>query len=242
MAVNESDIQDLIPQDYSDNPEGFESVEQGRGYGKSVKFGHSDHQSASSEEMNFDNISIKSDHEDKETEEEKRKSRVNERKGTVVRATQKFTRATTLVTDEILTKDSFKFERKLGKGAYGSVYLVRKKGALDGKLFAMKELQKAHILKFDKIQAVFRERDILEIICQHPGVVQLECTFQDNDNLYFLMEYAPNGTLSSLLKHFKQLPFETSRHFIAEIVLALEYLHSKGIVHRDLKPQNILIS
>jgi serine/threonine protein kinase len=130
--------------------------------------------------------------------------------------------------------------KKLGKGAYGSVFLVKKKEG-DGKLYAMKELQKEHILKYNKIQAVFRERDILEMICEHQNVVQLECTFQDEDNLYFLMEFADKGSLASLIKHVKPLPIETSRFFIAELVLALEYLHSKKIVHRDLKPDNILI-
>ena len=114
-----------------------------------------------------------------------------------MRATQKFTRATTMRTTEILTKDSFKVVKKLGKGAYGSVYLVKKKSdKYTEKLYAMKELEKEHILKYDKIQAVFRERDILEMVCEHLNVVHLECTFQDEANLYFLMEYADKGSLS----------------------------------------------
>jgi serine/threonine protein kinase len=55
------------------------------------------------------------------------------------------------------------------------------------------------------------------------------------------MEYAEKGSLSRLLKLSKPLPIETCRYFIAEIILALEYLHSRNIVHRDLKPDNILL-
>ena len=79
------------------------------------------------------------------------------------------------------------------------------------------------------------------MVCDHKNIVQLECTFQDEDNLYFLMEYANKGSLSSLIKHIHPLPIETCRYFIAELVLALEYLHTQNISHRDLKPENILL-
>lgn len=55
------------------------------------------------------------------------------------------------------------------------------------------------------------------------------------------MEFAKKGSLSSLIKNVKPIPIETCRFFIAEIVLALEFLHSRNISHRDLKPENILL-
>ena len=64
----------------------------------------------------------------------------------------------------------------------------------------MKVLEKQTILKYDKIKAVYWERDILELVCDCKNIVQLELTFQDVDCLYFLMEYASNGSLSSLIK------------------------------------------
>ncbi len=142
-------------------------------------------------------------------------------------------------TSEVLTKNSFNTIKKLGDGAYGIVYLVEKKDTK--KMFGLKELEKQHILKYDKANAVFRERDILEQVCECPNIVALECTFQDDDNLYFLMEYAEKGSLSSLIKNIKPIPIETCRFFVAEIILALEYLHSRNISHRDLKPENILL-
>jgi serine/threonine protein kinase len=62
--------------------------------------------------------------------------------------TQKFTRNTTLRTTEIITRQSFDIVKKLGDGAYGVVYLVKKKDT--GQLFALKELEKEHILRYNK--------------------------------------------------------------------------------------------
>jgi len=81
----------------------------------------------------------------------------------------------------------------------------------------------------------------LDQYCQHKNIVRLECTFQDENTLYFLMEFADKGPLTKLLKVAKHLPIETSRYIIAEIILALEHLHKEDISHRDLKPDNILL-
>ncbi len=67
------------------------------------------------------------------------------------------------------------------------------------KQYALKCVDKIHIIKHEKIESVHRERDIL-MLAKHYNIVNLECTFSDETNLYFLMEYVPNGTLSQLLK------------------------------------------
>lgn len=55
------------------------------------------------------------------------------------------------------------------------------------------------------------------------------------------MEYASNGSLSSLIQTIKPLPIETCKFFIAEIIIGLEHLHTQSISHRDIKPENILL-
>lgn len=79
------------------------------------------------------------------------------------------------------------------------------------------------------------------MVCDHPNIVSLECTFQDSSNLYFLLEFASKGSLASVIKNIRPIPIETCRYWVAEIVLALEHLHSLNIVHRDLKPENIVL-
>ena len=91
------------------------------------------------------------------------------------------------------------------------------------------------------MQAVFRERDLSSELSDHKSVVKFHGSFQDEDNLYFLLEYCPYGSLSDLLRHFKTLPAELTRFYSAQIISTLEFMHSRRIVHRDLKPGNILI-
>ena len=78
-------------------------------------------------------------------------------------------------------------------------------------------------------------------MCDCPNIIQLELTFQDTDCLYFLMEYASQGSLSTLIQTVKPLPVQTCKFFIAEIITALEHLHRHNISHRDIKPENILL-
>lgn len=104
---------------------------------------------------------------------------------------------------ENITRDMFTVLAALGQGAYGVVELVKKKNT--GVKYALKVLEKDHILKYDKIESVFRERDLGQELSGHPNIVEFQATFQDADNLYFLLEYCENGSLSGLLKHASKL-------------------------------------
>ena len=140
---------------------------------------------------------------------------------------------------EIITINSFNKLKKIGEGAYGEVFLVEKK---DTKVqFALKVLEKDKILRYSKLPAVMREKDIHMMVSSHKNIVNLECTFMDASSLYFVMELAGKGVLIDLIKNVKQIPIETSRFILAELVLALEFLAGQNIAHRDLKPENILL-
>eukprot|EP00163_Fabomonas_tropica_P023037 TRINITY_DN40306_c0_g1_i1.p1 TRINITY_DN40306_c0_g1~~TRINITY_DN40306_c0_g1_i1.p1 ORF type:complete len:599 (+),score=97.30 TRINITY_DN40306_c0_g1_i1:204-2000(+) len=73
-------------------------------------------------------------------------------------------------------------------------------------------------------------------------IVKYYSSFESPKNLYMVMEYVPGGDLLALLLRNEVLPESWAKLYIAELVLALEWLHKQGIIHRDLKPDNILLT
>lgn len=135
-------------------------------------------------------------------------------------------------------KGLFDTVKPLGIGAFGVVSLVRKTDT--GKLYAMKTLRKVDVLRRNQVAHVKAERDILAE-ADNEWVVKLFFSFQDQENLYFVMEYIPGGDMMSLLIKLGTFPEHLTLFYIAELVCAIESVHKMGFIHRDIKPDNILI-
>lgn len=133
----------------------------------------------------------------------------------------------------------FAIIKPISHGAYGRVYLARKKTTND--LYAIKILKKADMVRKNMVDNVIAERQALSI-SRNPHVVKLFFSFQNPDYLFLVMEYLVGGDVMSLLMKLHAFDVDMARAYTAETVLALEYLHSLGIVHRDIKPDNMLIS
>ena len=133
----------------------------------------------------------------------------------------------------------FELLKPISKGAYGSVFLAKKRTT--GDIFAIKILKKADMIAKNQITNVRAERMILMNRTQSPFVVKLFFTFQSPEYLYLVMEYLPGGDCASLVKTLGALPDEWAQQYLAEMVQGLDYLHSTGVVHRDMKPDNLLI-
>lgn len=86
------------------------------------------------------------------------------------------------------------------------------------------------------------ERNALVFASASQWITTLHASFQDEENLYLVMEYAPGGSLRNL-SYSREDPMteEEVRFYAAEIICALEELHSLRFVHRDVKPDNCLI-
>jgi serine/threonine protein kinase len=104
----------------------------------------------------------------------------------------------------------------------------------------MKILKKSFIESKNQAENAQTERKILEKM-HCPFIVQLHFAFQTNKSLYYIMDFVQGGEMFSHLKMALRFSEEKAKFFAAEIIIALEYLHSKNIIYRDLKPENVLL-
>jgi len=138
-----------------------------------------------------------------------------------------------------ISVEDFDLLALVGKGSFGKVMQVRKKD--DGKIYAMKVLDKKHILSHNEVEHTLAEKHILQQI-HHPFLVNLNFSFQTEDKLYFILDYINGGELFFHLQKEKRFSEVRVIFYGAEILLALEHLHSNGIIYRDLKPENLLLT
>ncbi|KAI7862374.1 camp-dependent protein kinase 9 [Spinellus fusiger] len=134
--------------------------------------------------------------------------------------------------------EDFKLLDTLGTGTFGRVYLTKLNET--NKFYAMKVLKKSEVIRLKQLEHVMFEKNILASV-RFPFVVDLFCVYQDNANLYMLLEYVVGGELFTHLRKAGRFTNDMTRFYASEIVLAIEYLHSKNIIYRDLKPENLLV-
>ncbi len=141
--------------------------------------------------------------------------------------------------------------RCAGTGTFGRVRLVEapkivKKLEEDGMrppsgFFALKIMKKSEVVRLRQVEHIKNEKDILSVI-SHPFIVVMYAAFQDERNLYMLLEYIIGGEVFTHLRKAGKFSNEHTRFYAAQIVMALSYLHNTvGVVYRDLKPENLLI-
>ena len=97
------------------------------------------------------------------------------------------------------------------------------------------------IVKLKEFESAIAERDILAAL-QSKFVCRLNYAFLHNDSLYFVLDLKLGGDLKKHLQRKKHFDTPTVKFWAAEILLGLEYIHSRNIIFRDLKLQNVLLS
>uniref|UniRef100_A0A0D9VKF7 Protein kinase G11A n=1 Tax=Leersia perrieri TaxID=77586 RepID=A0A0D9VKF7_9ORYZ len=144
------------------------------------------------------------------------------------------------VRDGILGLSHFKLLKRLGCGDIGSVYLSELSGTKS--YFAMKVMDKASLASRKKLLRAQTEKEILQCL-DHPFLPTLYTHFETDKFSCLVMEFCPGGDLHTLRQRQpgKYFPEQAVKFYVAEILLALEYLHMLGIIYRDLKPENVLV-
>lgn len=135
----------------------------------------------------------------------------------------------------------FEVLKPISRGAFGKVYLARKKDHTNGQLFAIKVVKKKEMVNKNMVEQVLAERNALAV-SHSPFVVHIFYSLQTASSVQLVMEYMIGGDIKSLLHALGCFDEAMARFYAAEASLALDYLHERGIVHRDLKPDNMLIS
>uniref|UniRef100_A0A8C6VU02 Serine/threonine-protein kinase PLK n=1 Tax=Nothobranchius furzeri TaxID=105023 RepID=A0A8C6VU02_NOTFU len=127
----------------------------------------------------------------------------------------------------------------LGKGGFAKCYEMTDLST--GKVYAAKIIPHARVSKPHQREKIDREIELHRLL-HHKHIVHFYHHFEDNENIYILLEYCSRKSLAHILKARKVLTEPEVRYYLRQIVSGLKYLHEQEILHRDLKLGNFFVS
>lgn len=127
----------------------------------------------------------------------------------------------------------------VGTGTFGRIRLVK---TLSSKQFyALKVMKKGRIVELRQLPHIQDEVKVMSRVrCSF--IPELVAFFQDDNNIYMLMEYVEGGELFSHLRRQGKFSFVEYQFFAVELACAIHYLHELDVAYRDLKPENVLLT
>ena len=137
-----------------------------------------------------------------------------------------------------LSENDFEKIKLIGKGSYGSVYLVRYNK--NNHIYAMKVYIKSDLREKNQENNTKSERNLMSKI-NFPFIVSVKFAFQTESKLFLVQEFIQGGDLFFHIHTFPKFNIQKAKFYTVEIILAIEFLHKKNLIYRDLKPENILI-
>ena len=100
-------------------------------------------------------------------------------------------------------------------------------------------MSKVKIIDRRSEKSIKCEREFLSKL-RHPFIVNMNCAFQDYENLYLVMDLLTGGDLRYHICRIRKFTEEETKFFISCLLLGLEYIHNNNIIHRDIKPENLV--
>ena len=138
----------------------------------------------------------------------------------------------------IVNRNNFEFLYIIGRGGFGKVWKVRLKNT--NEFFALKEMFKVKVIDRRSEFSIMSERNLLSKL-KHPFIVNMHFAFQDFSKLYLVMDLLTGGDLRYHIAKIKTFTEIQTKFFLANLIIALEYIHSQKIIHRDIKPENHIL-
>ena len=144
--------------------------------------------------------------------------------------------ALTNQSQKLLKEYGYETGRKIGEGATGIVFMVRK--ISDGTLWAAKEIK----MSVPESRYAIRQEKSLRKKLSHPGIARIEEVIEFEDVAYIIMEYIDGQTIKSIIQHDSLFSESEVSFYGVQLCNALEYLHNNNIIYQDIKPSNIIIT
>ena len=138
------------------------------------------------------------------------------------------------------TIDEFYLGQSLGSGNFTSIFEAEH--LKTKKKYALKQAMKQTLKTKKKFGDLLMERHCLTRLLENEYVVDLFGTFQDEINIYMLMEQLEGPELWERVKFTGLVDRNYRRWMMRELARAVDSVHGQGIVHRDIKPENIMLT
>lgn len=151
---------------------------------------------------------------------------------------EKYAKSSSRQMSSIIKIEDFVFVKLVSKGAYGRVWLVKRK--VTGDYYAMKIVNFCDRMNRNNIDSLKKEKEVFEVV-QGDFIAKAIFTFVHENYLCVVMEFLVGGDFSNILEKYGILEEPVAKFYIAEVIIAVSSLHKLGIVHRDLKPSNIML-
>jgi hypothetical protein len=134
----------------------------------------------------------------------------------------------------------YKFEREIAQGYYGRIMLAH--SILANKPVAIKCFDKSAISSPNAARKIQQEIAAHKLASDHPNICQLYETFEDEQCIYMVLEYADGGDLATRIKRLGRMQEAELISLLKQMLSVLQYLQNKQLLHRDIKLENILIN
>lgn len=133
---------------------------------------------------------------------------------------------------QTLLRHNYEYRGEVGRGGGGTVFLV----------WSMKyrELFVAKKIPIKPTQEITSEVEVLMNL-QHPNIINMYDYWCEENKLYIILDYCPNGSLKDFIKANGPLSPQRLSQAFQEIASAIEFCHRNNVIHRDIKPANLLI-